>query len=285
MRKKLWAAVLALAVLLGLTTASALADVMENIQVSDIQYYYPSGCLKGFTMTYTVGPGLEAADVRVSVQTEKFREHVSGYQYGDFRDNGWYAQKYHYKTWPDVPADCGFIAWNGKTFHRPASGERTTPLHITFADEQIDCNAGQKYYLYVWANYKGKTYPDAYVMQFTTGGGSIAVSTAKPGTAATATPKVTPTAAPTQAPTAAPTQAPTAAPTAAPTQAPTAAPTAAPTQAPTAAPTQAPTATPVVKPANMPKTGDHSSLALWVTLGLLSGCSMLALARKGRKDR
>ena len=272
MRKKLWAAVLALAVLLGLTTASALADVMENIQVSDIKYY-SSGCLKEFTLTYTVGPGLAAADVRVSVQTVKFLERVSGYQYGDFRDNGRYARNHRYPTWPDVPADCGFIAWNGDTFHRPASGGRTTPLHITFADGQIDCNAGQKYYLYVWANYNGNTYPDAYVMQFRTGNGSITVNTDEP----TAKPTATPTAMPTQNPTATPTQNPTATPTQNPT--------ATPTQNPTATPTQNPTATPVVKPDNMPKTGDRSSMALWVTLGLLSGCSILALAHRGKKDR
>ena len=266
--KKLWAAMLVLAVILGLVTATALADVMENIQVSGIEYY-PSGCLKGFTMTYTVGRGLAAADIRVSVQTEQFMERVPGYSYGDFTNFGRYAENHSYPDWPVEPEHCGFVAWNGDTFRRPASGGKTSPLEIHFADGQIDCNAGQTYYMYVWANYEENTYPDAYVMQFTTGGGSIAVSTAKPGTAATATP----------------TAAPTATPTAAPTQAPTAAPTAAPTQAPTAVPTQAPTATPVVKPANMPKTGDHSSLALWVTLGLLSGCSMIALARKGRKDR
>lgn len=232
MRKKLWVAMLALAVVLGLITATALADVMENIQVSGIQYY-PSGCLKGFTMTYTVGQGLAAADVRVSVQTVQFKESVSGYQYGDFRDNGRYARTHRYPTWPDTPDDCGFVAWNGDTFRRPASGVRTSPLEIHFADGQINCNAGQTYYLYVWANYNRNTYPDAYVMQFTTGGGSIAVSTGEPA----------------------------------------------------AAPTQGSTATPAVKPTNMPKTGDRSSLALWVTLGLLSGCSILALARREKKDR
>ena len=136
MRKKFWAAMLALTVLLGLTAASALADVMENIQVRDITYY-PSGCLEGFTMTYTVGPGLAAADVRVSVQTVQFAEHVSGYAYGDFRDNGRYAQTHSYPTWPETPAHCGFVAWNGATFHRPASDERTSPLEIRFADGQI----------------------------------------------------------------------------------------------------------------------------------------------------
>ena len=219
MRKKLWVIAFALAMLLGLTASSALADVMENIQVSGIAYY-DSGCLKEFTMTYDVGPGLAAADVRVSVQTVKFLENVSGYQYGDFRDNGRYARNHRYPTWPDVPADCGFIAWNGDTFHRPESGVRTTPLRITFEDGKIDCNAGKTYYLYVWANYQGNTYPDAYVMQFTTGGGSITVDTGNSGQ------------------------------------------------------------TPVVPPANMPKTGDNSSLALWVTLGLLAGCGVLVLARK-----
>ena len=224
MRKKLWMAMLALAVLLGLTAASALADVMENIQVSGIEYY-SSGCLKEFTMTYTVGPGLAAADVRVSVQTVKFSERVSGYPYGDFRDNGRYARNHSYPTWPDVPADCGFVAWNGDTFHRPASGGRTSPLVIRFAYGQIYCNAGQTYYLYAWANYNRNTYPDAYVMQFTTGGGGISISTGAPSQPS------------------------------------------------------------VVNPPNMPKTGDHSSLALWVTLGLLAGCGMLVLARKDGERR
>ena len=226
--KKIWVIAVVLAMLLGLTAASAMADVMENIQVSDIGYY-SSGCLKEFTLTYTFGPGLAAADVRVSVQTVKFSERVSGYQYGDFRDNGRYARNHRYPTWPDVPADCGFIAWNGDTFHRPASGGRTTPLHIRFADGQIDCNAGQTYYLYVWANYEGNTYPDAYVMQFTTGGGSISVDTGNSAGNSAGNSGQTPA-------------------------------------------------------VNMPKTGDNSALALWVTLGLLAGCGVLALARKEEND-
>ena len=228
MRKKLWVIALALAVLLGLTASSALADVMENIRVREVMYY-DSGCLKEFTMTYDVGPGLAAADVRVSVQTVKFLENVSGYQYGDFRDNGRYARNHRYPTWPDVPADCGFVAWNGDTFHRPASGGRTTPLRITFEDGKIDCNAGKTYYLYVWANYQGNTYPDAYVMQFTTGGGSISVDTGNSAGNSAGNSGQTPA-------------------------------------------------------VNMPKTGDNSFLALWMTLGLLAGCGVLVLARKDENN-
>ena len=72
----------------------------------------------------------------------------------------------------------------------------------------------------------GNTYPDAYVMQFQTGGGKITVNTDPSAQE------------------------------------------------------------PVVNPdsANMPRTGDRSALALWVTLTLLAGCGMLVLARRGENN-
>lgn len=229
--KKLWAAVLAGIMLAGLVCASALADVMKSVQVSEITYY-DSGCLKSFRMDYTVGGrNLAAAYSRVSVQTVKFLNKVGNYPYGDFRDNGRYADTHSYPDWPPVPADCGFVTWNeGNTFLRPGSGSSGT-LVISFADGKVDCNVSQTYYLYVWANYGGNTYPDAYVMQFQTGGGGITVITDP----SAQEPAVNPG--------------------------------------------------PVNQsPANMPRTGDRSALALWVTLALLAGCGMFVLARRGENN-
>ena len=79
-----------------------------------------------------------------------------------------------------------------------------------------------------------------------------AAPTSKPTAAPTAKPTTAPTAKPTAAPTVKPTATPTVKPTAKPTAAPTAKPTTAPTAKPTAAPTAKPTAAPTVKPTTVP---------------------------------
>lgn len=243
--KKIWAAVLAGIMLAGLVCTSAFADVMERVQVSNITYY-ESGYLKSFRMDYTVGGrNLAEAESRVSVQTVKFLNEVGNYPYGDFRDNGRYADTHSYPDWPDEPDNCGFVTWNeGETFLRPESG-RSGSLTVSFADRKVDCNVSQTYYLYVWANYGGNTYPDAFVMQFQTGNGGITVgggaSVQDPGNQ---------------------------------------------NQGNQNPGNQDPANQDPVKqsPVNMPRTGDRSALALWMTLGLLAGCGMLVLARRGENN-
>lgn len=171
--KKILTAWLTIMVLFGLMNTAAVAEVMQNIRISDIQYY-ESGCLKGFTMYYDVGLGYASAPIRVGVQTEQFRKTTNGNpSYGDFTNFGEYADLHpEYKTWPESPADCGFIAWSG-VFQRPGGGAKGQSLAITFNDHQIDCSQDKNYYVYVWANYSYKVYPDAELAVFKTNNGKI----------------------------------------------------------------------------------------------------------------
>lgn len=246
--KKLWTALLAMTVLFGLLSAAAVADVMENIKIYDQQYYYPSGYLKGFTMSYTVGSDYEAADIRVSVQTQPFRKEVKGNTHGDFTDFGEYAinHGYKYKNWQDAqkPESCGFVAWASDTFSRPASGGKTTPITVRLPDKLIDCNNTQQYYMYVWANYHDMTYPDAYVTSFSTGNGQVVVN--QDNSQVVADPNK-------------------------------------PGNIPPSNSSSAAQDTPAS--VNMPRTGDDSLLILWLAISLLAGAGVLVLLRRRASDR
>ncbi len=153
----------------NLSAVNVEAFALNNISVSNIEFY-ESGCLKGFSLSYTVGgTNLAPAKARISVQTQKFND-------GDFTDVGNYADSHNYPAWPDTPADCGFVTWNaGGTYDRVGSGKSQT-VSVTFNDGVVDCKTeGSAYYVYLWANYGGDTYPDAYITSFTAGSGDFDV--------------------------------------------------------------------------------------------------------------
>lgn len=158
----------------------AKAAIVENVVVSDIQKY-DNGFLKSFNLSYYVGypsAGTPAPETpaRVSVQTQPFAD-------DDFTEMGDYAWDHEYEDWPDVPEDCGFVTWNsGGTFTRPATGNDHS-ITISFAENTIDLNGTQTYYMYIWAyydNWNSNIYPDAYVYEFTAGSGDFTDSTTPP---------------------------------------------------------------------------------------------------------
>lgn len=172
-KKRVWSLVLSFAMMVTLFMwdgVEAQAAIVENVVVSDIQKY-DNGFLKSFNLSYYVGypsAGTPAPETpaRVSVQTQQFTE-------DDFTEFGNYACNHNYADWPDVPADCGFITWNSSgTFTRPASGNDHS-ITISFAENAIDLSETKTYYMYIWANYDGNTYPDAYVYEFTAGTGDF----------------------------------------------------------------------------------------------------------------
>ena len=183
--KKLCSMALSIAMVIVLFMWNGLeaeAAIVENVEVSNVEKY-DNGFLKSFALAYYVGypsAGTPAPETpaRVSVQTQKFTE-------DDFTEFGNYAQSHNYTDWPDVPADCGFITWNSdETFIRPASGNNHSRT-ISFAENAIDLNTSQTYYVYMWVYYDGgpgsHVYPDAYVYEFTTGTGDFTGSTTSPG--------------------------------------------------------------------------------------------------------
>jgi hypothetical protein len=155
------------------------ADAYElsNVSIGTIETY-DNGYLKGFKLSFTTPSGASAVS-RISVQTLEFKDSypdstVSNYQrYGDFTDFGYYAATHTaYTSFPDVPDDCGFLAWNESgTFSR--AGSTPYNLDITFADDKVDLNQNATYYVYLWANYNNKTYPDCHVLTLNSGGGNI----------------------------------------------------------------------------------------------------------------
>lgn len=181
-KKRVWSLVLSFAMMVTLfmwNGVEAKAAIVENVVVSDIQKY-DNGFLKSFNLSYYVGypsAGTPAPETpaRVSVQTQPFAD-------GDFTENGDYASSHDYTDWPDVPGDCGFVTWNSGGFNRPASGNNHS-ITISFAENTIDLNETQTYYMYIWAyydNYNSDIYPDAYVYEFTTGTGDFTGSTTPP---------------------------------------------------------------------------------------------------------
>lgn len=182
-KKRVWSLVLSFAMMVTLfmwNGVEAKAAIVENVVVSDIQKY-DNGFLKSFNLSYYVGypsAGTPAPETpaRVSVQTQPFAD-------GDFTENGYYASSHDYTDWPDVPGDCGFVTWNsGGTFTRPAT-ENDHSIMISFAENTIDLNETQTYYMYIWAyydNWNSNIYPDAYVYEFTAGSGEFTDSTTPP---------------------------------------------------------------------------------------------------------
>lgn len=171
----------------------AKAAIVENVVVSDIQKY-DNGFLKSFNLAYYVGypsAGTPAPETpaRVSVQTQPFAD-------DDFTEMGDYAWDHEYEDWPDVPEDCEFVTWNsGGTFTRPASGNEHS-ITISFAENTIDLNGTQTYYMYIWAyydNWNSNIYPDAYVYEFTAGSGDFTDSTIPPSSGGEQDPVMPPT--------------------------------------------------------------------------------------------
>ena len=171
--RRVLGAVLSLAMMLSLfmwNGVEAKAAIVESVAVSEVQKY-DSGFLKSFKLDYHVGSpswgaGSGEADSRVAVQTRQFTE-------SDFTDVGNYARTYNYADWPASPADCGFVAWSSVgTFTRPATGNDHSII-ITFDDNAVSLNTTQTYYVYIWTNYDGETYPDAEVYRFTAGQGDF----------------------------------------------------------------------------------------------------------------
>lgn len=145
-------------------TSSALTLV--NIKVSDVKIY-SSGCLESFKLSYHVADS-SAAAARVSVQKTKFDSSA-------LSDAGSYAMAHNYPDWPASPADCEFVTWNsGGTYTRSGAGG-DDELTIWFTDGTVDLNQQVNYYVYVWANWRGNTYPDAYITEFTSGVGDFAI--------------------------------------------------------------------------------------------------------------
>lgn len=200
-KKREWSLVLSFAMMVTLFMwggVEAQAAIVENVVVSDIQKY-DNGFLKSFNLSYYVGypsAGTPAPETpaRVSVQTQKFTE-------DDFTEFGNYAYQHNYTDWPDVPEDCGFVTWNsGGTFTRPAT-ENDHSITISFAENTIDLNGTQTYYMYIWVyydNWNSNIYPDAYVYEFTAGTGDFTDPTTPP--VDPATPSVTPSVPSTPAP-------------------------------------------------------------------------------------
>ncbi len=155
------------------------ADAYElsNVTIGAIQTY-ESGCLQGFNLSFTT-PGGASAVSRISVQKHKFKDSYpdsdnSRFQtYGDFTDFGYYAATHSYSDYPDVPADCEFLAWNQSgTFNR--TGNTSYPdMYISFDDNIVDLNQNATYYVYMWAKYDGKVYPDCHILTLNSGGGNI----------------------------------------------------------------------------------------------------------------
>ncbi len=149
---------------------SASSDNFTNIKITDIKQ--ENGYLKGFTVSFDTSGGLASANSRISVNTQKFRKICSDNPYGDFTDYGEYTKAHNYSDWPDTPEDCGFVVWNSEgTFNRPGSG--TTSVNVSFNDGQIAAGDNKTYYIYLWANYNNKTYPDAYLCEFVSKGDSF----------------------------------------------------------------------------------------------------------------
>lgn len=155
----------------------AKAAIVESVAVSEVQKY-DSGFLKSFKLDYHVGSpsfgaSSGAADSRVAVQTQQFTN-------DDFTEFGDYAWSHSYTDWPDLPADCGFVAWSSVgTFIRPATGNDHS-ITVTFEDNAVSLNTTQTYYVYIWTNYNSETYPDAYVYEFTAGQGDFTGTTTPP---------------------------------------------------------------------------------------------------------
>ena len=75
----------------NLSAVNVEAFALNNISVSNIEFY-ESGCLKGFSLSYTVGgTNLAPAKARISVQTQEFND-------GDFTDVGNYADSHNYQA-------------------------------------------------------------------------------------------------------------------------------------------------------------------------------------------
>lgn len=269
--KKLWTALLLIAVLLGLLNAAAVAEKMENVKISDVEYYQPSGCLKGFTLHYKMKHG-NASALRVSVQTEQFRDTVDGYSYGDFTNCGAYYANHEKQTdWEPIPSDYGFKAWVSDNFKSPDRKEVTTSLKIKFVDGEIDCSKNQTYHLYLWANYNSRVYPDAFVATFKTGSGKIVSDVIGNDSVLPKGPSNDTSNIPPKAPTNDSSNIPPKGPSNDSSNIP-------PSNSSNAAQD-------IPATVDLPKTGDDSQMVLWLAMSLLAGAGLLALTRRRAAER
>ena len=184
-RAKMISLLMAVCMLLTLLPAVAFAarDILENVQAT-VKETYENGWIKKVEVTYDVAIGLAGADMKYGIQTFKFRESFEdALTYGDFTNFGYYANNNgSYNDWSAAPTTngysdgIGFCAWataesstglmnSDGSVYRPYGGNTQTDT-IVFGENASFTKTSGTYYVYGWAKYGGRVYPDELVCVF-----------------------------------------------------------------------------------------------------------------------
>ncbi|RKI41706.1 Ig-like domain-containing protein [bacterium D16-51] len=163
----------------------------SNIKIDNIKKN--GNYLVGFDVSYKTASSIAAAPGRISINTQVFKASYPDNSYGDFTNMGKYAKTHSYKAFPTTPADCGFVTWNapfakggsayydGTATFKRSGGGATQKLSVVFPENTVLLNTEKTYYVYLWSNYGGKTYPDAFLYTFTTNKGEFVPEETVPG--------------------------------------------------------------------------------------------------------
>ena len=178
MKKRMICMLLAIVVLVGLLPVTAFAAAATNIEVSN-PVYYDSGALKSITTSFGWSGGLPSG--RLVLTTKYLRsEGSNGYVYGDFSDQGYYAENFNFQSFNDVLAhdqangDLGIITYT----EQKSISYSNNSMTFSFTENNIPLGIDGTYYVYFWTIWCGEYYPDNLIMAIEVKNGGVSYTVA-----------------------------------------------------------------------------------------------------------
>lgn len=152
----------------------------DNINVSKATYY-PSGALKEITASFrwnTVG-GVTGRFVLMTNLLRSAGEAGTNTTYGDFTDYGYYGDKFDsfrdVLDYDNANGTFGIVYYDNND--SSIDGGANT-MKMSFAENTLPLNTNKTYYVYLWTNYRGHTYPDTLICTIQVNNGAVKYASA-----------------------------------------------------------------------------------------------------------
>lgn len=145
-----------------------------SVSVKDAEFY-TNGSLKKLKTSFRWGTA--TANCCLVLMTERLRsqgENGTNSSYGDFTNFGYYGNDYPSfdAVLTDDTATGKFGIISNTSMTRIEMGNTPT-LEISFADGTIPLGTDKLYYVYLWTNWNGNTYPDALICAINVKDGAV----------------------------------------------------------------------------------------------------------------
>lgn len=152
----------------------------DNINVSKATYY-PSGALKEITASFrwnTVG-GVTGRFVLMTNRLRSAGETGTNTTYGDFTDYGYYGDEFDsfrdVLDYDSANGTFGIVYYDNNDSNIDGG---TNTMKMSFAENTLPLSTNKTYYVYLWTNYRGHTYPDTLICTIQVNNGAVKYASA-----------------------------------------------------------------------------------------------------------